>query len=255
MNRKTLVNNWSEATPKYIEYPKGVYMQRGFVYKYPPGRRLEILGRQITDDCVTPWCHATIDSLLRYSIKYTNREPVRILLRGYGLGISPNHLVGQLSKRKAHALIHIIELNQNLALIARKWAFKKSYTTHRIDLKIHQGDPFEVTQRLVDLKQKFDIVLSNTYPLNDKEKGKSDILDLGNLKKLLTPNGRFSSFMYDPSQKESLKEEQEKIIKQHFKTFDITYVPIFPHPDYKYLFYKGKPVTQLPVIICSNPIL
>lgn len=258
--RKTLVEQWRSAAVEIIEYDSGRAYNQGIPYEFVKGIRLIIKGERVMDTCETPWCTATVDALF----KDINVDNTRILIRDFGLGIDSN-LVFQKLVGLGRGELHIIELNHEIVQMARKWRERRvsmigtlgrevPATKPAVEIFIHDGDVYEITKQMQERGEKFDIIISDTYPLSEEEEGTNDLLDLETLKKCLMEKGRFSFFAYFKDSSGGLHPTQKDPIIKHFANYAVSEVTVSPPPDDGYLHTpEGNPIRSLPVVVCSNP--
>lgn len=258
--REVLVAQWRDALPDIQEYDPAFDPESGRLL-YPGGKRLVILGEQVMDTCETPWCRATVDAV--FENLQNGSVPIRVLERGYGLGITAN-LIMQKLIGLGKGEYHIIELNKEVAQDARE--FRESWnrrlrnmglqlpdTRPQISITVHEGDAYEVTKRLAESGEQFHIIFSDTYPVAE-EHGLNDIFDVENIKVLLSRDpirsGRFTFPAHFPGSTGGLVRAQDDLLGLHFNRYGVQdYVEVNPPPDYSYL----QGVRSLPIIMCRNP--
>lgn len=270
--RKERIEWWRKASERPEKYFGGEGIDKdGNPYEYPAGTRL-IIGRgketyQVMDSCETPWAFATVDMVFK-ELGSKSGE-VDILERGFGMGITARRVIQNLVARGGSYTI--IELNEQNAAYAREWKRSQEYSLTRmthgmqdtkpnISIDIIDGEAYEETARLLEAERKFDIIISDTFPLTEDEQGINDLQDLDVLKRCLKPGGVFSFFAYYPGSAGALElvKKQGEMIARHFdpRGVIISQARINPPPDYKYLHTDtGDPVRILPVIVCVKPIL
>lgn len=264
--RKMLVLAWKNAPERVIDYAGGTIGANN-IYEYEPGHRL-LIGdgtkgeeNQVMDSCETPWAFATIDKA--FAEFPQNSGPLRILERGFGMGITARRAIQNLITRGGEYAV--IELNRRNADYARGWIKKQKSallnmasglpgTKPDIHISIIEGEAYEETTKLAEAGEKFDIIISDTFPLSEDEQGINDLEDLDTLKRCLKPNGVFTFFAYFPGSAGGVVKRQENMITPHFRDYNVSSVEITPPPDYKYLQNENGPVKRLAVVICKNPI-
>lgn len=266
--RKKLVLSWRTAPEEVVHYEGDVVLDKtGNPYKYPPGHRL-LMGdgakgerKQVMDSCETPWAFATVDKA--FAEFSQNSGPLRVLERGFGMGITARRVIHNLITRGGEYIV--IELNRANANYARDWIKKQKSalanmasglpgTKPDIGISITEGDAYEETAKLAESGEKFDIIISDTFPLSEDEQGINDLKDLETLKRCLKPNGVFAFFAYFPGSTGGVVKKQENLMTPHFRDYSVSSVEVTPPPDYKYLQNEDGPVKRLAVVICKNPI-
>lgn len=266
LSRKELQRRWKEASyGDVVRYNAGYNTdQNGEVYRHERGARLVILGENVMDTCESPWADATVD--LAFS-ELRKRADIEILERGFGMGLVATEAVRHLSGRGGN--YSVIELNDDVADYAEGEWKKKQELHYRglrqstlggekrkpaeVGITIIRGDAVEQTQVLANEGRKFDIIISDTYPLTEDEQGFNDINDLETVVRCLNPDGVFAFFGYHPGSEEDLDQAQWSLVRHHFGTIHIDQAYVLPPKSYKYLNAPNGAVTILPVIICTNP--
>lgn len=222
------------------------------------------------DTCEGPWGKIAADKSIEDASWSDFRDPrrtFRILERGAGLNISGTRLIRRLNEKDGPSEYHVIELNEEVADRAEEWREEQlrqlaMITKHQgiksgIKIFIHRGEAKEETARLVrEEKKKFDIILSDTFPITKAEEGINDIIDIDVIKEGLTRNGVFTFFAYHPGA-ENIEENNDLLIRQlnrvspHFKTTGINNADVKPAKGYDYLFRPdGTPIRRLPAFTC-----
>lgn len=267
--RRKRVEWWKNAPEKIVRYPGGEFLNETGtpLYAYEGGSRL-IMGEgedaiQVMDSCQTPWAHATVDRAFEeLGIK---DGPINVLERGFGMGIIATRIIHHLALQSG--TYTVIELNTQDADYARRtWRSDQlraltpardmpgKRPNHNVDINVIEGEAYEETARLAQEGKKFHIIISDTYPLTEDERGMNDLLDLETLKLCLEPKGVFAFFAHFPGSSEDIALNQERMITRHFESYSKSRVTITPPSDYKYLQPDTGPVRTLPVVICKNPI-
>jgi SAM-dependent methyltransferase len=260
--RKELVISWANAPEEVQDYEAGEITEKGNDYNYPKGHRLIIGGEQVMDSCETPWAFETVNKAFNEFPQ--DSGPLSVLERGFGMGITARRVIQRLITLGGE--YKVIELNKGNANYAREWIKKQKIaltnlasslpgTKPDIDISIIEGDAYEETAKLAEKGEKFDIIISDTYPLSEDEQGINDLRDLDTLKRCLKPNGVFTFFAYFPGSAGGVVKKQENMITPHFKDYSVSSVEITPPPDYEYLRSDAGPVKRLTVVICKKPIL
>lgn len=270
--RKARIEWWKNAPEEVIKYEGGFARdQNGNCYRYENGSRLLIGNKEtgeaieVMDKCEAPWAEKTVDSAFE-GLGTINR-PINVLERGFGMGYTATRVID-------HLVIHggtytVIELNAKDAAYARE-EWKKDQESgietrtrsrgasngHRlINIEVIEGEAYEETAKLAEKGEKFDIIISDTFPLSEDERGINDLQDLETLKRCLKPGGVFTFFAYFPGSTGGVVRKQENRIVRHFRDYTVSSVTVNPPPDYKYLQTDTGPVRILPVVVCKNPIL
>ncbi len=274
--RKERVEWWRNAPERVEKYDGGNFLDHegNILYSYGRGAKL-LMGEgqeeiEVMDSCQAPWAHATVDAAFR---ELGNRDqPIKVLERGFGMGIIASRIIQDLALKDNDSTYTVIELNKKDAEYARRWKSNQLHaltrarnlrgirSSHKIEINVLEGEAYEETAKLAKAladkpKEKFDIIISDTYPLTEDERGMNDLLDLETLKRCLKPNGVFAFFAHFPGSTDDVSYTQASIIARHFKSDTRSRVTINPPPDYKYLQPKTGPIRSLPVVICKNPIL
>lgn len=271
--RAELIEEWRTAPERLRGYPAGVYKTSdgSVLYNYTQGTRLWILDQEVMDTCQLPWAHSTAD---RAFATLGDKENVRVLERGFGMGlVATRVVVDHLGVRGGEYTC--IELNEEDANYAdNNWRRKqieelqrrsRARTSSVRGLKqgevvdnviindVIRGDSFEETAKLAEQGRKFDIIISDTYPLSREERSVNDLLDLNQLVKCLEPDGVFAFFGYHTGSDGTMNAIQRSMIDRYFRNVNTTHVNVNPPPEYKYFNPPSGPVRRLPVIICTQP--
>lgn len=265
------IEAWRKAPAQIITYPsERVSQPDGTTYTANPGRRLLIGGIPVMDTCEGPWADETV--ALAFSVNKIRfldlSYKLKVLERGAGLNIVGTRIINRLVGRGSGEY-HVIELNDDVADNAEKWkehmdetiAGFKIITGIKYDIKIfvHRGEARGVTRKLVlDEERKFNIILSDTYPLTEEESGINDIEDLDVISKGLYKEGVFAFFPYDASS-EGVTEDgyvtarQSAMLRPYFPRRITSVADIKPPAGYTYLFHEdGTAARKLPVIVCTK---
>lgn len=266
LSRKELIERWKHAPEKLVKYRAGVIKdsEGNVLYEYSKGTRLVILDEEVMDSCQEPWARATVDKAFEVM---GNKKNPNVLERGFGMGRVASAIVENLIPRGG--TYTVIELNKQVAEYAREW--KKNYKElianmgspmtpnpgPQISMSIIEGDAVEETKKLAASEKKYDIIISDTFPLSKDEGSVNDLLDLDTLVKLLEPDGVFAFFGFHTGYDGRLNERQGNLVDRHFDEVSRTIAKgINPPPDYKYFNPENGPIVrELPVIICSKPRL
>lgn len=270
--RKERILWWRKAPEKVENYGSGITADKDSnSYSYVSGTRL-LIGDpqkgeaiQVMDSCETPWAFATVDRAFAELSRKSG--PVEVLERGFGMGITARRVIQNLVPRGGS--YGVIELNmENATYAKRDWRAKQISalanmasgmpgTKPNIAIEIIEGEAYEETARLAEEGKKFDIIISDTFPLTKDEQGMNDLQDLDVLKRCLKTGGIFTFFAYFPGSAGvlDLVRKQGEMIEKHFEHYEVGPARINPPPDYKYLHTdNGDPVRTLPVVVCKNPI-
>ena len=269
--RKERIEWWRSAPEKVIDYESGFAKDKdGSSYWYAPGSTL-LIGDpekeeaiQVMDSCETPWAFATVNRA--FEELGSKSGQVDVLERGFGMGITARRVIQNLVPRGGSYTG--IELNiKNAAYAKREWRTKQISalanmasgmpdTKPNITIEIIEGEAYEETEKLAAEGQKFDIIISDTFPLIKEEQGINDLQDLDVLKRCLKTGGVFTFFAYFPESDGALVlvRKQGEMIDKHFENYAVTQARISPPPYYKYLHTDtGDPVRTLPVVVCKDP--
>lgn len=271
LRRRERIEWWRNAPEKPIDYPGGSAVDKyGNSYEYEAGTRL-IIGDekkgeaiQVMDTCETPWAFLTVDNA--FEELGTRERGIKVLERGFGMGIAATRVIQNLIPRDG--TYTTIELNEGDAEYAIKtWRQRQvralssmasglRSTRPDINISIIEGEAYEETKKLAEEGRKFDIIISDTFPLTEEEQGMNDLQDLETLKRCLEPGGVFTFFAYFPGSNGGIVRKQENMIVEHFRDYRLSAATVNPPPDYKFLNPGNKgPVRSLPVVVCKNPIL
>ena len=266
--REALVERWKNAPNKIRKYPTGKITGSSgeTLYEYSQGARL-LMGDEtkeevieVMDSCDTPWAFATVD--MAFKELGAKDRPVKVLERGFGMGITARRVIQNLVAHGGEYTV--IELNEENAAYARQWRTSQEYSLTRmthgsqdsrpnISIEVLDGEATEVTGMLQKAERKFDIIISDTFPLSEEERGMNDLLDLDILKHCLESGGVFTFFAYYPESNGGIKELQMSAIRKHFSEYREDEVEVNPPPDYTYLQSSKGPIRKLPVAVCKNP--
>lgn len=266
-----VVTEWKNAPAEIVEYESGFVRPEGdSAYRYEAGRRLIIKNELVMDTCEGPWGQAVVDAAFDHEAiaKLDRTKTLRVLERGAGLNIAGTRIIDRLIGRGSGEY-HVIELNDDVANLAEAWkqdmeeAIRKKGREqglkYNIKIFIHRGEAREVSKQLAEKGEKFNIIISDTYPLDESETGTNDIEDIEVIKNLLyRNNGVFAFFSYFPGMDQNEGQagfavRQLSKVKPHFVEAGLkAEAMVKPPQDYTYLFRDGKPVRSLPVVICSD---
>lgn len=274
MNRENLspreiaIERWKNAPMQVHHYPAGkVTDLKGNTYEYSQGARLGIGDQlEVMDSCQRPWIKETV----RLAFKALGpRENVRVLERGFGMGLIAGRIMDYL--RLQGGSYTVMELNKQVAeFVQKKWIPKQiqieetrttsmlggRFEKSNVIFELIKGDAVEETQKLAKSGRKFDIIVSDTYPLSENEgEGMNDLVDLETLVRCLDPKGVFAFFGFHTGSTGSLGPRQRNMVGKYFNDDETTFVTVNPPPDYKYFNPLTGPVRRLPVIICKKPRL
>jgi len=274
--REERIEWWRNAPERIEKYDGDDFKDHegNILYSYERGTRL-LIGEgpdevEVMDTCQTPWANATADVAFK-ELGEKNR-PIKILERGFGMGLIASRLIQNLGRTNNGGSYTVIELNTKNAEYAKGWKTNQLYSltrsrnllgirsNHNIEINIIEGEAYEETAKLADAlvdkpEEKFDIIISDTYPLTEDERSMNDLLDLETLKRCLKPDGVFGFFAHFPGSTDDVSYGQASIIARHFRNYTRTRVTINPPPDYRYLQPETGPIRSLPVVICKDPIL
>lgn len=263
--RKERIEWWRKASESPEKYLAGEAIDKdGNPYEYPAGTRL-IIGKgkeayQVMDSCETPWAFATVD--MAFKELGSKSGEINVLERGFGMGITARRVIHNLMTHGGSYTI--IELNEKNAAYAREWKRSQEYSLTRmthgmqdtkpnISIDIIDGEAYQETAKLLEAERKFDIIISDTYPLTADEQGINDLQDLDVLKRCLNPGGVFAFFAYFPGSTGGIMKQQRDIINEHFRNYNVGEISVNPPPTYKYLQTDTGPVRSLPIVICKDP--
>ena len=232
--REALAERWQNARPLLYRYPAGrVTDSKGNVIRQSQGVRLLILNQEVMDNCQRPWTNATVDNAFSALDLSRNRSSnpkktydVQVLERGFGLGMIASRIMIYLNQRSGSYTC--IELNEKIARYVDttfrnnqdKIAQLKATSIQGgiakdakyIPMTVIRGDAFEETAKLAEAGEKFDIIISDTYPLSEEEKSVNDLLDLEQLIKCLAPDGVFAFFGFHTGSEGGMNAKQRNMI-------------------------------------------
>lgn len=231
-----------------------------------------MLGQEVMDSCQWPWAESTVDdafAVLLRPFPLASKTNVQILERGFGMGLVASRIMQKLGIVGGEYTC--IELNEQIAQYAdTTWRNEQDQRTRDrtlsimggdnldvpyIPINIVRGDAFEETVRLAEAGKKFDIIVSDTYPLSEEEKSVNDLLDIEQLIRCLRPEGIFVFFgFHTGSNGGELNYKQTNLISKRFRAISTRMVKVAPPPDYKYFNPPSGPVRELPVILCAQPM-
>lgn len=267
-SRQELIEAWRDASEGVTKYPAGQVTDNdgNVAYEYSAGARLWVGDqKEVMDSCQRPWA---IETVKRAFEAFGPKQNVNVLERGFGMGLIAGEIMDHLRRRGGYYTV--IELNRKVAEFAsRNWIGKQSqidkaratseiggqYNGSSVTFEIIEGDAVTETKKLAALGRKFDIIISDTFPLTKDERSVNDLLDLETLIQCLNPNGVFAFFGYHSGYQGGMNERQRKLVENCFEEVSRTIVKgINPPPDYKYFNPEnGSVVRELPVIICRKP--
>lgn len=265
--REILVGQWREAPEGIFRYQGGTATDsQGIPYQYCEGVRLWIGDeKEVMDSCQRPWAVETVNKAFA---ALGNKQNVSVLERGFGIGLVAVEIMDHLRRRGGSYTA--IELNRNVADFARTtWTKKQNqidkakatseiggkFSGSNVTIEIVEGDSVTETEKMAKLGRRFDIIISDTFPLRKEERSINDLLDLATLIRCLNPDGVFAFFGYHADYLGGMNEKQRNLVEKYFEGVSRTVVKgINPPPDYKYFNpVNGSTVRELPVIICTKP--
>lgn len=265
-------NLWRKKPERIHRYPSGIVNDAAgnLLYEYPEGTRL-LMGepedeKEVMDSCQQPWVTATVEKAFQALLE--SKSNVNVLERGFGMGRIASEIMDYLRRQGGNYTV--IELNEKVAEYAKnEWVNKQrgidreratsplggTYTGSNIEINIIEGDAYEETKKLAEEGRRFDIIVSDTFPLSEEERGINDLIDLETLKRCLAPGGVFTFFGYFTGSQGGIGSRQLALVLQHFKEYSVSEVEVNPPPDYNYFRAPTGPIRRLPVIICKRPKL
>lgn len=270
------IEQWKKA-PAYIEsYQAGIVkLAKGLSYHHREGKRLTILGNPVMDTCEYPWASETVNLAFNAMVHPNSSRPVRVLEMGFGLGITANRVIEQLSGQRLIGEYKVVELNHQVYLSALEWKRRKEAEFHdkdreqpgsKPDIKIEvvEGEAGQEARRMLreigsDENQKFDIVISDTFPLKPADQGINDIKDSAVIVKLITAGGVFAFYPFVPGTvtqaeiQDGLTSKQRALVKPYFDHIVSGSATVNPPREYPYLFRRSGPIRSLPVAVAVHP--
>lgn len=270
----TPVERWAREPAMIAPYQGGVYEPpAGEPYSYPQGRNLIIAGNTVMGTCEGAWASKTVEmAFAQPRIHFLPENyKIKVLESGAGLNMTGDAFIQRFRARRAGGEYHVIELNHDVAESTRRWRAAKLNQLRNarmmygadpdIDIIIHEGEATEVTRKLIEEDgMKFNIILSDTFPLTEEQKGVNDLQDLATIKKGLYKNeeGIFAFYPYFPGFEQErgdgfLTARQAAIMREYFPFRRTDVAGVNPPPSYTYLFdSEGVPTRRLPVVIAIN---
>lgn len=275
------IEEWRHADARVIEYEAGTMPRThgSRAYKYDAGKRLLITTpsggeHQVMDTCEAPWAVATVDAAFAADsiTRLESKHKMRVFERGAGLGIAGSKVINHLMQRGSGEY-HVAELNTHIIQATYAWKEKmenfiagvseNTGIKYDINIVIHEGDAREVTADLVkdaerNDKKRFNIVISDTFPIHPDETGVNDIADLDEVTKLMfKKEGVFAFFAYFPGMETGpegshMAARQLALLRPRFSKIATSDVEVMPAKGYDYLFTESGPVRSLPVVICEG---
>lgn len=266
-DEQCVISGW-ENTPVQIDrYPGGsLTLTSGDKYRYNPGRRLTIRGAQVMDDCETPWAAATINTAFS-ELRRRKADTIRVLELGFGLGITASWIIRRFLEREGRSEYVGVELNKDVFSSAQEWqrnieAGLKAFrpVSPNIKFLLLQGDSRTVAVKLAEERKqrgKFDIIISDTYPIKKGDEGINDLKDLDVLTTCLAKDGVFAFFPFFPGSEDPnhFTHEQRSLIAPYFQSILTSSANINPPREYEYLWNGTEPVRKLPVAVAIGPNL
>ncbi|MBI2028700.1 MAG: class I SAM-dependent methyltransferase [Candidatus Levybacteria bacterium] len=266
--REVLVEKWRNAPQDISRYRHGTAVDgEGNIYEYSAGVRLWIGDQdEVMDSCQKPWAEETVRKAFEAFEELGDKKDVRVLERGFGLGLIATQVMDYL--RDLGGSYTVIELNRKVANYANTTWRQKQTTISRakatseiggifrglnVGIEVIEGDAFEETRRLAGEGKKFDIIISDTFPLSEDERSVNDLLDLETLVKCLEPDGVFAFFGYHAGYEGGMNDEQRNLVERNFNGVSRTLVTVNPPLDYRFFQTSNGPLRKLPVIICREP--
>ena len=269
-NRVALIEAWRNADEGVDRYTANKFTDETtgeVLYEYPAGARLWIGNqKEVMDSCQKPWA---IETVRRAFEALDPKKNVRVLERGFGMGIIAGEIIDHL--RHLGGSYTVIELNKKVAHYAKNDWLKKQkviakaratsemggeYSGSNVSFKVIEGEAIEETKKIKESGEKFDIIISDTFPLSPDERSINDLLDLDTLVQCLNPNGVFAFFGYHAGSLGGMNDRQRNLVEANFDEVSRTIVKgINPPSDYKYFQTPSGPLRELPVIVCTKPRL
>ncbi len=279
LSERFLIEQWRKAPADIEPYGAGkVDLPNGVSYEYREGKRLTILGKQVMDTCEYPWASETVNFAFDQLTHPNSSQPVRVLEMGFGLGITANRVIEQLKGRGLKGEYKVVELNHQVYLSALAWKKRKEDefeeddriqpgSRPNIQIEVIEGEANQEARRLLreigsSENQKFDIIISDTFPLREEDQGINDIKDVPTVVRLLHSGGVFAFYPYVPTTvskadtEDGLTSKQRSLVGPYFDHISSRYTreqPINPPKEYKYLFRKSGAVRSLPVAVGVGP--
>lgn len=267
------VAEWVFAPAKLKRYSGGITPKPDGTpdYHYKPGKRLMVRGEQVIDTCEAPWAQKTIDLTFKYAEGYNHElegMPINVLEFGFGLGMTGNYVVSKLHGRGPGGEYRVVELNYDVYQNAVKWKRNRDEKLKdereqgqeppSVKIVTYHNEASLLTKYLVGRGKKFDIIISDTYPLSNEEKGINDLVNLPLIMHLLSKEGVFAFFPYvgglSKEKQQEIYATQSRLLSPHFRKFNQDDVRVNPPPSYDYLKTSDRiMVRTLPIIICSHP--
>lgn len=297
---------WEKAGIETPPYKAGkVILGNGHEYSWRGGQTLLIQGKEIMATCEYPWSAAAVNLAFRQIRHSDPHEPVSVLELGFGLNLAANRVVDKFSGGDRRGKYVGVELNQQVYERAKAWKERKKNgfkekekeipgSAPKVDLELIQGEAGKVMEeQLIPKGEKFNIIISDTYPIDPKDEGVNDLRYLRSVVQLLAPGGVFIWYPYSPDAEEIVQEgdnftkTQRRLLDPYFEMTAGRKIPLFdrtdnggligPQPNYTYFMRNpiddderelwgpiakvrtdGQikvPILEIPVGICQEPRL
>ncbi|MFH1186606.1 MAG: class I SAM-dependent methyltransferase [Candidatus Levyibacteriota bacterium] len=253
------VEEWRNAPVEIIKYDAGAIIinngDSSRLITYAAGKRMVIGEKQVMDTCELPWVKKTVDEAFKQTANRRKEQglrnkPIDVLDVGFGLGLVADEVL----KRKVGNYTSI-ELNKQVLQRAGRWKKRMEKQDVQTKIEILPGEAGTILNELVEDGKKFDIIISDTYPLIKGEAGFNDLKYMDLITMLLKPSGVFGFFPFYQDAAEGtegkLTHEQAEEITKYFDRYTRDSASVRPSKDYKYLQTSKGWVLELPVVVAS----
>lgn len=256
------VRAWANAHEELVPYTKGQGVYRdGTPYEYDAGKILLIDDKQTMASCERPWSEKV--AKLVFAPFEGKDVPIRVLEFGFGMGITAEKVLYELGDRR-RGEYHGVELNGEVYDYANgvwkpRWVehFKTTPESEpKVKISVTHGEAAEEARRLVERGEKFRIIISDLYPITEKQRGINDLLFLDDVVRLLTQDGVFAFYPYYPGvgAMGELTRKQAALMGDHFGNVSVDQGPeVKPPREYTYLYTRKGAVRRLPTAVCTVP--
>ncbi len=265
---------WSITPATVLEYDGGVICNPdgSIDYKYDSGKRLLIKDYEVMDTCQKQFVQELVNAAFKRLTKKEG-DPVRVFEAGWGLGISAERVMRNLAARyfafNSGGEYRGVELNRDVYETAKTWktkwdqqigALNENTEEPKSKLKsvLYHGEAGEVAEDFIKRGKKFDIIISDTFPIKPEQKAINDLIHMPIFIQLLDEKGVFAFVAYSKDAngytKDKIRELQLSKFAKYFNGYRQYDVPVNPPPDYEFLKERdGSIVRSLSFILCWGP--
>lgn len=276
---RTYLDAWKNYPTRIRKYEAGSYPSSDNpLYEYPAGEDLWMNGHLVMGTCERPWAEMNVrkavEQLSMFRHGPQEHPSLFVVQGGFGLGMESEMWINQMFAGAVRntdrgGTLFCFELNQknaeygNKALETKMGLLKRDIARARgsvvdLDAKVFNMDIQEGLQGLKQemdaglLARKADVISLDLFD-PEQQYGTTDLLYMDLVRDCLSDTGVFTFFAYDKDTGASLNDFQRRILSEYGFNFLSSSVPVFPNPEYEYLFRTDaqgnrQPVRELEVI-------